>query len=187
MPEVLLSNDDLTVLGSPEIVELSVDLGPEGQRGSQIFVGIGDPNIVEIGQEPELNDLYINAAPGVDYSFLYQYVSQPGGESWIKVIKINPVLYSKLHTVNFESGSATLSILISNIITQSGLPLNAENFNIQYQIAHTNPISSSMSIPALDPEATNLDIDFVAKEHDGTNWVDLDGDFTVHVFISIVI
>ena len=187
MPEVLLSNDDLTVLGSPEIVELSVDFGPEGQRGSQIFVGIGDPNIVEIGQEPELNDLYINAAPGADYSFLYQYVSQPGGNSWIKVVRVNPVLYSKLHTVSFTGGSSTLSILIANIITVSGTPLTAENFNVQYQITHTNPISSSMSIPALGEEATNLDIDFVAMEYDGTGWVDLEGDFTVHVFISIVI
>ena len=187
MPEVLLSNDDLTVLGSPEIVELSVDFGPQGQRGSQIYVGIGDPNIIEIGQEAELNDLYINAAPGEDYAFLYQYVSQPGGDSWVKVVKVNPVLYSKLHTVNFSSGSGTLSILIANIITVSGTPLTAENFNIQYQITHTNPIASSMSVPALAEEATNLDIDFVAKEHDGTDWVDLDGDFTVHVFISIVI
>jgi len=165
MPDILLSNDDLTVLGSPEIVELSVDFGPEGQRGSQIFVGIGDPNVIEIGQEPELNDLYINAAPGVDYSFLYQYVSQPGGDSWIKVIKVNPVLYSKLHTVNFSNGEGTLTILISNIITVSGTPLTAENFNIQYQITHNNPIASSMAVPALEEEATNLDIDFVAKEH----------------------
>lgn len=187
MPEVLISNDDLTVLGSPEIVELSVDFGPQGQRGSQIFVGIGDPNIIQIGQEPQLNDLFINAAPGSDYSFLYQYVSQPGGSSWVKVIKVNPVLYSKLHTVNFSGGAGTLSILISNIITVSGTPLTAENFNVQYQITHNNPVASSMSIPALGLEATNLDIDFVAKEHDGTDWVDLDGDFTVHVFISIVI
>lgn len=187
MAEVLLSNDDLTVLGSPEIVELSVDFGPQGQRGSQIFVGIGDPNIIEIGQEPELNDLFINAAPGTDYSFLYQYVSQPGGNSWVKIIKVNPVLYSKLHTVAFVDGEATLSILISNIITVSGTPLTAENFNIQYQITHTNPIASSMSVPALALEATNLDIDFVAKEHDGTNWVDLDGNYTIHIFISIVI
>lgn len=187
MPEVLLSNDDLTVLGSPEIVELSVDFGPQGQRGSQIFVGIGDPNVIDIGQDIELNDLYINTSPGVDYSFLYQYVSQPGGDAWVKVIKVNPVLYSKLHTVSFVNGEATLSILISNIVTVSGTPLTAENFNIQYQITHNNPIASSMSIPSLASEATNLDIDFVAKEHDGTNWVDLDGNFTVHIFISIVI
>jgi hypothetical protein len=187
MPDILLSNDDLTVLGSPEIVELSVDFGPEGQRGSQIFVGVGDPNVIDIGQVPELNDLYINAAPGADYSFLYQYINQPGGATWVKVIKVNPTLYSKLHTVSFASGSAVLDILISNIITVSGTPLTAENFNVQYQIAHTNPIASSMTVPALAPEATNLDINFVAKEFDGTSWVDLVGDFTVHVFISIMI
>ena len=82
MPDVLLDNDDITVLGPPEIVELLVDVGATGTRGSQIFVGIGDPNVVEIGQTPLLNDLYINASPGADYGYLYQYVSQPGENLW---------------------------------------------------------------------------------------------------------
>ena len=43
MPDVLLNNDDITVLGPPETVELLVDIGPTGTRGSQVFVGVGDP------------------------------------------------------------------------------------------------------------------------------------------------
>lgn len=187
MPEVLLSNDDLTVLGSPEVVELSVDFGPQGQRGSQIFVGIGDPNVIEIGQEPELNDLFINAAPGADYSFLYQYVSQPGGSSWVKVIKVNPVLYSKLHQLVFVDGEETLPITISNIITSYGSTLTEDNFNVQYQIRHSNPIASSMTISPIAPGDTNLNINFVAKEHDGTDWVDFNGNVVADVFISIMV
>ena len=60
MTDVLLSNDDITVLGPPAIVELLVDIGPSGTRGSQVFVGVGDPNSIVIGQTPLLNDLYIN-------------------------------------------------------------------------------------------------------------------------------
>ena len=59
MPDVLLSNDDVTVLGPPSVVEVLVDIGPSGTRGSQVFVGVGDPNIISIGQTPLLNDLYI--------------------------------------------------------------------------------------------------------------------------------
>ena len=75
MPEVLLSNDDVTVLGPPSQIELLLDIGPQGLRGSQVFIGTGDPNSIEIGQEPELNDLFINTSPGPDYGYLYQYLS----------------------------------------------------------------------------------------------------------------
>ena len=70
MPDVLLDNDDITVLGPPETLELLIDIGPEGARGSQIFVGVGNPNTEEIGQTPLLNDLYINTSPGADYGYL---------------------------------------------------------------------------------------------------------------------
>ena len=45
MPEVLLSNDDITVLGPPPIIEVLVDIGPKGTRGSQFFVGVIVPVI----------------------------------------------------------------------------------------------------------------------------------------------
>lgn len=188
MPDILLSNDDLTVLGSPEIVELLVDIGPQGNRGSQILVGIGDPNdpATIIGQSIELNDLYLNIAPGIDYSYLYQYKSQPGGTTWVKVIKVNPVLYSKLNTVNFETGDGALEILISNITTESIASLSANNFNVQYQIAHTNPVVCTMSIPPLTGDEDTLVINLKAIEFNGTSWVDLEGDYTIHTFISVM-
>lgn len=38
MADVVLSNDDITVLGPPEVVELLVDIGPTGQRGSKFLL-----------------------------------------------------------------------------------------------------------------------------------------------------
>ena len=61
MPEVLISTDNITVVGPPNTIEVLVDIGPAGTRGSQTFVGVGNPNSVNIGQTPLLNDLYINA------------------------------------------------------------------------------------------------------------------------------
>lgn len=187
MPTVLVSNDDLTVLGTPEVAEVLVDIGPQGDRGSQIFVGLGNPNDIEIGQTPELNDLYINAAPGADYSYLYQYVSEPGGNTWTEVLKVNPTIYSKLHTVTFTAGTGTITIPIANITSISGASLNPEDFNIQYQITGNNPIASAMSVPTITGGDTNLEIDISAMEYDG-GWQNIDGeDRTVHVFVSIML
>ncbi len=182
MPTVLVSNDDLTVLGSPEVVELLVDIGPTGQRGSQIFAGIGDPNSIEIGQTPLLNDLYINLAPGQNYSFLYQYVSEPGGPTWIKLLKVNPTLYSKTNITTYVAGEAEIVIPISTITSTSGL--TASNFNVQYSIAHINPTASSMTISEVVDN--NLTINFKALEYDG-GWSDLEAEVTTHLFISIVL
>jgi len=188
--EVLLANDDITVLGPPEVVEISVDIGAKGDRGSQFFVGIGNPNIINIGQTPKLNDMYINAAPGSDYAYMYQYVSQPGGNTWIEVLKINPTIYSENHECTFVAGSGSTSgsgsviIPISNIINVTGSPLIAENFSVQYQIVNSNPVASSMTIPALITE--DLVINIEAAEYASGSWQPLEGDILVHVFVSIV-
>jgi hypothetical protein len=191
MPDVLLSNDDVTVLGPPEIVEVLVDIGPTGTRGSQVFAGIGNPNVIEIGQTPILNDLYINASPGNDYAYMYQYVSQPGGNTWIPLLSVNPTIYSGNHLVTFESGTADIVIPISDIINVTGTPLSADNFSVQYSIAHDNPVASSMTIPAV--AGSNLVIDLKAVEHrldidsgPYQDWALLNAEVVVHVFISIL-
>lgn len=182
MPEVLLSNDDVTVLGPPSTIELLVDIGPQGTRGSQVFVGVGNPNIIQIGQTPELNDLYINTSPGEDYGYLYQYVAQPGGNTWIQILKMNPTIYSKNYVVTFTNGSGDIVIPISDI-TAAETAFVAENFSVQYSIAHDKPIASSMSIPAITGD--DLTINLEATHYDGT-WTDLDEEVVIHVFITIV-
>ena len=145
MPDVLLNNDDITVLGPPETVELLVDIGPTGTRGSQVFVGVGDPNVIEIGQTPLLNDLYINTSPGANYGYLYQYVSQPGGNTWIEILELNPTIYSKNFLTTYSNGQASITIPISNIVTSTATPLVAENFGVQFNIVNDNPVAASYS------------------------------------------
>jgi hypothetical protein len=182
--DVLLNTDDIVVFGSPEVVEVLVDIGPSGTRGSQVFVGVGDPNLVEIGQTPILNDLYINTSPGADYGYLYQYVSEPGGDTWIQVLKINPTIYSENHLTTYTDGAASIVIPIADIVTVTGAPLTAENFNVQYSIAHDNPVASGMAVPTL--VGTNLTINFTAAEYSGSTWSDFSGEVVTHLFITIV-
>ena len=187
MPDVVLSNDDLTVLSGPEVIELLVDIGPTGTRGSKVFVGIGNPNSVTISTKI-LNDLYINSAPGSDYGYLYQYVSEPGGDTWVEVLKISPSIYSKNHTVTFvsgtsaDSGSGTIVVPITDITAVTGL--DADNFSVQYSIVNSNPLASS--IASVTVSSTNLVINLQASEYDGT-WGAFDAEVLVHLFISVVI
>ena len=182
--DVLLNTDDIVVFGPPDVVEVLVDIGPSGTRGSQVFVGVGDPNLIEIGQTPILNDLYINTSPGVDYGYLYQYVSEPGGDTWIQVLKINPTIYSENHLTTYTDGAASIVIPIADIVTVTGTPLTAENFNVQYSIAHDNPVATGMAVPTL--VGTNLTINFTAAEYSGSTWSDFSGEVVTHLFITIV-
>ena len=190
MPDVLLSNDDITVLGPPAVVELLVDIGPTGTRGSQVFVGVGDPNSITIGQTPILNDLFINTSPGGELGYMYQYVSEPGGDTWIKVLDLNPSIYSINYEAIFSAGTTSITIPISDIVNVTGAPLTADNFNVQHSITHTNPIASSISIPALVGDGSNLVVDIAAVEYSSESgpaeWLELDGYLTVHLVVSIV-
>jgi hypothetical protein len=189
--DVWLNTEDITVLGPPEVVELLVDIGPKGDRGSQIYVGSGDPNSLMsgttlFGNQILLNDLYINTSPGANYGYMYQYISQPGGNSWVEILEINPTIYSKSFLTTYEDGAAEIVIPISNIVTVSGTPLTADNFSVQYSIAHTNPVATSMQIPGLVGSGTQLVINFSGIEYTGSAWQDLNDSVTTHIFITIV-
>jgi hypothetical protein len=186
MPDVVLNNDDVTVLAPPAIIEVLVDIGPQGTRGSQFFVGVGNPNSVNIGQTPNLNDLYINTSPGGELGYLYQYRSEPGGNVWVEVLDIYPSVYSENAQVTFEAGSAEVVIPVADIVTVTGTPLVSDNFSIQYSIAHTNPVASAMQVPALVGAGNNLVINLEAVEYAGSTWSALDESVTIHFNITIV-
>jgi len=189
--DVWLNTEDITVLGPPEVVELLVDIGPKGDRGSQVYVGSGDPNSLMsgttlFGKQILLNDLYINTSPGSDYGYMYQYVSQPGSNLWIQILEINPTIYSKSFLTTYTGGTASITIPISNIVTVSGTPLTAQNFSVQYSIAHTNPVATSMQIPSLAGSGTQLVINFSGVEYVDNAWSNIASSLTTHIFITIV-
>jgi len=191
MVDVLLNTEDVVVLGPPESVDVLIDIGPQGTRGSKIIVGSGEPNPqtssgVLLGTTLILNDVYINTSPGANYGYMYQYVSQPGGNTWVGILKISPTIYSDIETISFSSGNGSITVPISDIVTVTGSPLTASSFNIQYQIEGANPIASSVEVPALAGAGTNLVINLHATQYSGGSWSALTGNKKVHLFISIV-
>jgi hypothetical protein len=183
---ILLANDDLTVLGPPATIDVLVDIGPEGTRGSQFFVGVGNPNSINIGQTPLLNDLFLNVSPGGEVGYIYQYQAQPGANTWVRVLSISPTIYSINYQVPFVSGSGSATIPIADIVEITGTPLTAENFSVQYSIVHSNPIASSMNVPPLAGAEDDLVIDFEAIEYASSTWSGLDEEVVVHILVTIV-
>jgi hypothetical protein len=93
MVDVLLSNENLSVFGGPASIDVNVDFGAPGVRGSLIFTGPGKPTdaTVSFPTPPAPQDLYINLLPSdFEYLFLYQYGSVNGVVAWTKVLRLIP-------------------------------------------------------------------------------------------------
>jgi hypothetical protein len=146
MSEVLLSTDDLLVIGPPTEITVDLDLGAKGQRGSQIFLDMGKPSEVFEGT-PLPYDLYFNLNPlDSEYLYVYQYVSVPViGGTWVQVFKIFPNELKKNYALSFIEGTATKVINVTDILPLSLVStVESENFNITYSVENQNPVASSI-------------------------------------------
>ena len=191
--EVLVNTEDITVLGPPPVVNVQLDIGATGVRGNKVFVGTGSPNSftsnnIIFNQALYLNDLYINNAVGEDYSYMYQYISSLGTNTWVPILKLNPTLYSRTFLQTFTSGASTVLIPLADIVEASGTPLTAENFAVQFSIAHSNPTASSISGVSITGVSNDtLSVSLKASELDSGTWSSLSETVTVHVLITIIL
>jgi hypothetical protein len=199
MTDVVLSSDNLTVLGGPSRVSVAVDIGPTGERGSKIFVGNGNPNIVNIGQTPKLFDLYINLLTSDnEYLNFYQYVIADGIESWVVLFNLRPVSKSNKVSPNFVNGLVNIFVPVSSIVPpELTNSVTSSNFNIQYSIHNDYPLASSISVGALviNEEVLSLPITIKASELIDSEesaplveyvWIPLEGSKVIDLFITMV-
>lgn len=191
--EVLLSTEDVLVVGPPTTIEVDLDIGQKGQRGSQIFLGIGKPTEVFEGT-PLPYDLFFNLNPlDSEYLTVYQFISVPVlGGTWQKVFKIFPNELRKNYALDFVDGVAIKTINVTDILPLSligSLP-EPENFNIVYSIENQNPLSTSIDsiqvVPDAETEFINLVITLKAIEYDQGSWSNISGTRTVHLDIRVV-
>lgn len=160
MTEVLVSSENLSVLGGPDSITLNLDTGAQGQRGTFILYGFANPNTTEAQEsfisEPQVFDLYVVVDPASDdYLQIFQYVNQEGELLWIPAIKLSINMYSTTRAVLFTQGlSQQLKINLSELglagVGQTGqaqsLDLNffsqpgsSAYFNVQVSICNFNP------------------------------------------------
>lgn len=82
---------DLNVVSGPATINLNVDLGATGIRGSRYYALEGDPNTVSTAElELQNYDLVINNDPlSATFGTIFQWVD----EGWIEIIDLNPNNY----------------------------------------------------------------------------------------------
>jgi hypothetical protein len=192
MAEVLLSSDDLTVLGGPAEISVDVDFGPQGDRGSLILYGLGKPDEVVLPETPQVYDSYINLLNSDDeYLFMYQYISGPnsGNPTWTKLFKLVPNIYGENSVRTFVDGKIDINIPVAAIVPSELIGnYSAEDFNIQVQILGESPVAASVSVAEIQifNNLVSLPISVNAAELVDGSWSLLSGQKTVHLFITVV-
>lgn len=195
MTEVLVSSDNVTVLGGPTALEVNVDFGPRGQRGSLFFVGFGNPNDLTdpdniAGIEVLEKDVFINNSRSSDeFSFLYQYTNG----QWEIIANILPIIYAENASRTFVNGECEILLNVNNVINiNTTQNITASNFNVQYNILNTEIVASSMTVGELTTNGSDtvLPITLKAAKFDGFNWYSLDsvdGAKIIHLVVTIVV
>ena len=144
--DTIISNDELVVVGPPASVSVSVDIGPQGDRGATFYTGVGTPSEnSESLIDAQLNDLYINRKLGGNYGVIYKLNAVPGGSSWQSVLKFQPISYSVKKSLNFSAGSASVSIPLSEFYSNPPAGLTADTILVQATAELNNPAFISIS------------------------------------------
>lgn len=135
----ILSNEELIVQGPPSSVTVSVDVGPKGARGSTFFYGAGLPVSSNLSGTPQIGDLYIRTDSGENYSVIYQLQFVSGGSSWLPVLKFQPVIYNISSTVNFTSGSGSVSFPLAKFYSEAPANFDVNSIVINATVELDNP------------------------------------------------
>jgi hypothetical protein len=193
----LLASEDLTVLGGPAAITVDVNIGPSGERGSNIFVGNGNPisNPDQLPVTPKIFDMYINTLPSDpdnEYLYMYQYINVSGTDTWVPAVKLLPNIHSTNRQAIFVDGKKTLNVKVTNIVSIDSIPnITSQNFNVQCSISgNLNPVSHVINLSelVLDPGTGDyvLPIEVTAVEFFEGAWVNLENEVIVHLLITVV-
>lgn len=191
MAEVLLATDDLLVLGGPTSIDLQLDYGAKGTRGSQIFLSNGNPNTEgNILETPQINDLAINtsAADTEEYLYLYQYKYVDAVLAWHAYLKLLPNQFNANYEIAFVDGVGEIDVEIPSVaLPTTGAAYTASNFNVQVTVANSNATAASAQVgTVVSGDIYTLPITITAAEYSSSTWADLDSTKTVYVTISVV-
>lgn len=198
MADVLLSTEDLIVVGGPSQISISLDVGATGDSGSMIYHGSGNPNSssTQLGFTPRLLDMYINLDPtDAGYQYLYQYQTVFGVPEWVPLFRMFTNTYRKNTLASetvFVDGSVEIFVKAADVVPADMVDqLSPEDFNIQYSIIGSSPIISAISVAntySLIGQDKFIKITIAAeeKEGNGSSTTPINGQRVVHLFITVV-
>lgn len=187
MTYVLVANDDLTVVGGPTSINVSMDFGQPGKRGSQIFISPGNPNEVVIGQTAEVFDLCVNNLSSDDeYKYVYQYQNLGAVNQWVPLFSLAIDSFSENVSKLFFEGATQINVPVFSITPTENL--TASNFNVQCSIVESSPVSLAIGVQEIQiiDDVQILPITINAAKFLEGSWSLLEGTKAVHLSITVV-
>jgi hypothetical protein len=188
MAELIFSNPDLDVFGGPASIDLSVDFGATGRRGSFIWSGTLPPEQQLVNQEVFIGDFYINTNTGV----VFEYTLQVGNPVWARVFNLSLPQVSQIIPVAFDTGVGQIVVPTAIInpyetIEPELQPVVVEDLVIRYNIENQNPVSSGFTPIIQTVNGVELlIITLTAVEFDlmTNTWIPLNGLKNIHGFVT---
>ena len=189
--DVVIDTEDLLVLGPVDNVELQVDIGPTGKRGSKYFVGAGDPNtpgVIPGTEEIQIGDFFINSSTAsTDYGWLYvRQAGQNNVVSWVKAVQLQPAMYANNFNTTFSGGLGTISIPLIDVVSQ-GASTNTNKYVVQLTAINAEPVLLTLQqkrIPS--PNFNTLFLDVRAIRFSLGEWIPVSADINIGVTISVI-
>jgi hypothetical protein len=198
MTDVNVSAIDLTVFGGPSRVDVDVDFGPPGTRGSRITAVTADPRVTTTVKPSDalIGDIVLNVSPTApDYLMLYQKIGS-GAEDWQELVELYPNIYSNKRTVTFEGGTATTTIILNETFTITDQNYDVSRFTVQHNVEDRTsgtpnyPMATSVAL-AVSQSGGNqiLTITIKGVEYNATllpqnPWQLINGERTLHLFVT---
>jgi hypothetical protein len=201
MTEPTIAALDLTVFGGPSSVNVDVDFGTQGERGSRIYGVTADPRLSTTQKEfdSKIFDLVIVLTDLTgDYLTIYQK-SGSGNEDWEPLAELFPNIFSTKQTKEFVNGTASIDIVIDDVFTIEDQNYSVARFAVQHNIEDRvneakRPVSSSISL-AVNAVADDqvLTITINAIEYNSTGgvggtpvWQNVVGERVIHILATVV-
>lgn len=176
MPEVVVANDDLVVIGGPSSIQLKLDVGATGTRGSYIYTDTGKPtsNQITLSPPPLVGDLFINVNPSDnEYLYLYQYKLVNAVLTWTKVLRLVPntvLLNPYFKFINGEAYSPVvkdgyLAFVKGLFFTLAGAGsenqelegIDPRDLNVHYRVTGESQVMSNLKIESVGSTFANVE------------------------------
>lgn len=193
MAEVILSSEDLIVIGGPTSVSVDVDFGVSGIRGSRIYSVGSDPRLTTTEKPEDLipYDLAMVTTPSEpDYLTVYQKIGT-SAEDWIQLAALLPNVFSTKIPLDFTSGVAVGSVPVSQVLTVDSYEV--ERFSVQYEIesdaaGNNYPISSSISLSVQELGGEQYLVAAIsAIQFTGSSWEPIDSESRyINFFVTAI-
>ena len=179
MVDVVVASDNVVVVGGPSSIDVSLDIGPEGQRGSQIYTDLGKPTDVYL-PDVQVNDLYINLKQSdSEYLYLYKYSSFNGVFGWSKVLRLVPNTVLSNPIVRFINGEAHTLIVadgiplaikglyfpLSALFPDGTLSISINDLNVQHSVMSDSVVSSGLKLDSIGSSFTVQVYDQATQSH----------------------